>query len=77
MCAHTLFMEPNARFNFVCRTGVIDLDAIDQSSNVQLFDIGVINKAQVLPTYCTNSAFTDPFGCSSFVDAEGAESEIR
>ena len=72
-------MEPNARFNFVCPTGFIDLDSVDQSSasSQLLFDIGIINKAQELPTYCTNEAFTDPYSCSSFVDRQAAFDMIR
>jgi len=67
-CVHVLFTETNSRINIQCNTGVINLDSIDAKSGNTLFQTGIINKAQELPTYCSNDAFNDPYNCSSYLD---------
>jgi len=62
-------MEKHAHFSFKCKTGFIDVEAVDQSSGTQLFEVGIINADQELSTYCSNSAFTDPHACSKYVNA--------
>ena len=67
-CAQIPYKEPDTRLVLQCNTGVINIDAINSQTESKLFDVGIINSSQGLPTYCSNSAFTDEFKCSSFVD---------
>ena len=69
-CAQIPYTEPDARLFLQCNTGMLNIDAIDRQTESRLFDIGIINSSQGLPTYCSNSAFTDKFKCSSFVDRD-------
>jgi len=76
-CANVLYTEADARFNLLCNTGVINVDAIDDKTGSKLFQVGIVNKGQDLPTSCSNGAFSDPYSCSSYVDQSAMIAEIE
>ena len=76
-CSTIPYMERGSKFNLQCNTGVLNVDAIDQKTETELFQVGIINKSQELTNYCSNSAFSDPFKCSSYVNADAVMEQVH
>ena len=55
-------------FTIQCSSGLISLDAVSHETGEPAFDVGIIPKSNPVNFYCSNTAFTDPANCSSFID---------
>ena len=78
-CTQVLYAsKPDAKLNLQCGTGsVFNLDSLDDKTGTDLFEVGIINQSQGIPFYCTNSAFTDPYNCSSFINQDALKEDMR
>ena len=68
-CAQSTFMGPASAISIDCPSGtVVTLTKKAENTKKPILDFGIIPNTADVNTYCSNSAFTDPENCSSFVD---------
>ena len=75
-CFHAMYTSKGSRFDIMCPSGLIELNALGSDNGKPVFDAGIIQASSELKNYCAASSFDDPYGCSSYFKQEAFRSEL-
>mmetsp|Transcript_16003 Transcript_16003/g.11268 ORF Transcript_16003/g.11268 Transcript_16003/m.11268 type:complete len:88 (+) Transcript_16003:449-712(+) len=72
LCDNAPLSISTVQLSLTCSSGQMSTTAPSYNNDTPVFTYGIINSSQEEKTYCADSAFTDSYSCSSYINPQFA-----